>query len=141
VLLGGAAKVEVPVAPSFFVTGSAGYTNLSCKSEFKDALEAFGADSPSAGFIPVKVGGKYFFGKNFYGAGELGAAFGTGDAEGTAFVWAPGVGASFPVSAKKMTLILVFVTRAGKMKDQFLKLASMLLSNSNLDKKIAISLT
>ena len=92
--LGGTAKVELPVASSFFVTGSAGYTAGIYKEEIRDAFDV------SFGAIPVKVGGKYFFGKNFYGAAELGAAFAAGDNEGTAFVWAPGVGASFPVSAK-----------------------------------------
>lgn len=100
VFLGGAAKVEVPVAPKFAFTGSAGYSNLSLDKDFKDAFEALGVDAPSADFIPVKAGGKYFFGKNFYGAAEVGASFGIGDTKGTAFVWAPGLGASFPVSAK-----------------------------------------
>lgn len=98
--LGGAAKVEVPVAPKLAITGSAGYSNLSLDKDLKDFFEALGVDAPSADFIPVKAGGKYFFGKNFYGAAELGASFGIGDTKGTAFVWSPGIGASFPVSAK-----------------------------------------
>ena len=92
--IGGSAKVEVPVAASLFATGSAGYTSLSPKKEFKD----FGAES--MGFIPVKAGAKYFFTENIYGAGELGAVFGTEKGSETAFVWTPGVGISFPVSDK-----------------------------------------
>jgi opacity protein-like surface antigen len=93
-IIGGSAKVEVPVATSFFATGSAGYINFSPKKEYKDlGLE-------SEGFIPVKAGGKYFFTPNVYGAGELGVVFGTGDEGGTAFAWTPGVGISYPVSDK-----------------------------------------
>jgi opacity protein-like surface antigen len=93
-IIGGSAKVEVPVATSLFATGSAGYINFSPKKEFKD----FGLESQ--GFIPVKVGGKYFFTPNLYGAGELGAVFGTGEGGGTAFAWTPGIGISYPVSDK-----------------------------------------
>ncbi|WP_423147669.1 outer membrane beta-barrel protein [Rubrolithibacter danxiaensis] len=98
--IGGSAKVEVPVAPSFFVTGSAGFINLSYKKDIKDAFEVVGIDAPSQNFIPVKAGGKYFFNKNIYGAGELGVAIGTADGAGTAFAWTPGVGVVFPVSDK-----------------------------------------
>lgn len=93
-IIGGSGKVEVPVATSFFATGSAGYLNFSPKKEFKD----LGLDSE--GFIPVKVGGKYFFTPNIYGAGEIGIVFGTGEDSGSAFAWTPGIGMSYPVSDK-----------------------------------------
>jgi len=92
--IGGSVFVEKPVASSFAVTGSAGYTSWSPKKEWKD----LGAEA--IGYIPVKAGGKYYFGKNFYGQGELGASFGTKDGSKTAFIWTPGVGISYPVSDK-----------------------------------------
>ncbi len=94
VALGGSLLVEHPIASSLNLTGSAGYTNFSVKDEWKD----FGVES--AGFIPVKAGAKYYFAKNFYGQGELGAAFGTEKGSETAFAWAPGLGLSYPVSDK-----------------------------------------
>jgi len=91
VALGGSLLVEHPIATSLKLTGSAGYTNLSIKDEFGGG---------STGAIPVKAGAKYFFAKNFYGQGELGAAFGTEKNSETAFAWAPGIGLSYPVSDK-----------------------------------------
>ncbi|TZF83712.1 outer membrane beta-barrel protein [Pedobacter sp. BS3] len=94
VALGGSLRAEIPFAQSFFGTVSAGYTSWAPKKEWKD----LGAEA--AGFVPVKVGGKYFFAQNIYGAVELGAAIGTESGSSTAFAWAPGVGVSFPVSDK-----------------------------------------
>ncbi|WP_202409385.1 outer membrane beta-barrel protein [Hufsiella arboris] len=48
----------------------------------------------SWGYIPVKAGIKVFPIERFYISGELGAAFGTDD-QGTAFVYAPGIGVGF----------------------------------------------
>ncbi|HEX8378505.1 MAG TPA: hypothetical protein VF602_11865 [Pedobacter sp.] len=93
-MLGGALKVEIPVASSLFATVSGGYTNLSYKKVFKDL------GFESTGVIPLKGGVKYFFGKNFYGAGELGAVIGTEKDSETLLTIAPGVGISYPVSDK-----------------------------------------
>ncbi len=98
--IGGAAKAEIPVSSKAFATISAGYTSLSYESEVKDAFKAFGIDAKPQGFVPLKAGLKYFFGKNFYGAGELGAAIGTEKGVGTSLAWAPGIGISYPVSDK-----------------------------------------
>lgn len=96
VFLGGSAKVEVPLSGSLYGTGSAGFVNLSYEKDVKDAID----DLPKQNFIPVKVGAKYFFTQNIYGAGELGAVFGTAEGAGTAFAWTPGIGLSYPVSDK-----------------------------------------
>lgn len=92
-ILGGSVKAEIPVS-SFFATVSAGYSSLSPKKEWKD----LGVES--AGVVPLKAGIKYFFAKNLYGAGELGAAIGTEKGSETAFAWSPGIGISYPVSDK-----------------------------------------
>ena len=88
---GGSLQYEHPVAKSLNLTGSAGY--LSFFSTEKGA-------SGNAGFIPLKAGAKYYFGGNFYAAGELGASIGTDEGVGTSFVYAPALGASFSVSDK-----------------------------------------
>ena len=93
-ILGGSVKAEIPVASSLFATISGGYTSLSPKKEWKD----LGVES--AGIVPLKAGLKYFFTKNIYGAGEIGAAVGTEKGAETLFAWTPGIGISYPVSDK-----------------------------------------
>ena len=68
-------------------TLSAGYTNFSVKDESKTAL-----GYESKGWVPVKVGIKIFPVSRFYISGEVGAAFGTDKGQGTALVYAPGIG-------------------------------------------------
>ncbi|MCO4292998.1 hypothetical protein NF867_09000 [Solitalea sp. MAHUQ-68] len=96
VVLGGSLQAEFPVKSNLSVTATAGYSSFSNGKE-----TPLGGTYSSVGFIPVKVGGKYYFGSNFYGIGEVGAAFYTGDGSSTAFVFAPGIGYSFPVADNK----------------------------------------
>ena len=98
--IGGTAKAEIPVASKAFATVSAGYTSLSYTDDLKKSFKAIGVDDKAQGFVPLKAGLKYFFGKNFYGAGELGAAIGTAKGADTRFAWSPGIGISYPVSDK-----------------------------------------
>jgi len=98
-IVGGSLQYEHPVASSFNITGSAGYLSRMYTGDAKKALEAFGQKT-SYGFIPVKAGGKYYFGGNFYGAAELGAAFTTVSGGKTGFIYSPGLGASFSVAEK-----------------------------------------
>lgn len=91
---GGSGKMEVPFSDAFYGTVTAGFTSLYLKEEFNDLFDP-------QGFIPVKAGGKYYFGNmNYYVEGEVGAVFGIEDGAGTAFAYAPGLGISFPVSDK-----------------------------------------
>ena len=90
--IGGSIKYDQPVATNTFVTLSAGYSSFIGKKNIR-----------SFGFVPVKVGLKYFFNQGFFGEGQIGAAFSTqggaggGNAigGGTAIAYAPGVGYSF----------------------------------------------
>lgn len=90
--LGASLKYEFPVAPSLNLTASAGYVNI------------FSTESGASGsinMIPLKAGAKYYFGKCFYGATELGASILTGDGDSvTAFTFAPGLGVSFASKSK-----------------------------------------
>jgi hypothetical protein len=90
-IAGGSLQVEFPVAKSLNLTGSAGYLSL-----FYTGPGA----SLSTGFVPLKAGAKYYFGGNFYAAGEVGASISTENGGGTAFAFAPALGASFSVSPK-----------------------------------------
>lgn len=98
-IVGGSLQYEHPVAKSLNLTGSAGYLSEMATGDAKDALKAIGAKT-SFGYVPVKAGAKYYFGGNFYGAGEVGAIFGTETGAGTAFTFAPTLGASFSVADK-----------------------------------------
>ncbi|MBS7564412.1 hypothetical protein KHS38_08330 [Mucilaginibacter sp. Bleaf8] len=96
---GGNGKVEIPVAPAFNFTLTAGYISYYYKDEIKQLAKYFGEDTYT-GFVPLKAGGKYYFSPNFYGEGELGALIGTNNNAGTSFVYSPGIGVSFPVTNK-----------------------------------------
>lgn len=98
-IVGGSLQYEHPVASSFNITASAGYLSNMLTGDTKKFYEAAGAKT-SVGIIPLKAGGKYYFGGNFYGAAELGAAISTETGGGTAFVYSPGLGASFSVAEK-----------------------------------------
>jgi opacity protein-like surface antigen len=97
---GGSVQGELNVAKSLNLTGSAGYLSFSYKKEIKDFYKSLGAPLKNDGIIPLKVGAKYYFGGNFYGAGEVGAAIATGEGSGTAFAYSPTLGASFSVADK-----------------------------------------
>jgi opacity protein-like surface antigen len=99
ILLGGTVQFELPIAKSLNLTFNTGYISDMITGDSKDLLEAFGIQT-SFGFVPLKAGAKYYFGKNFYAAGEVGAAISTESGGGTAFAFGPGLGASFSVSEK-----------------------------------------
>ena len=97
--VGGSLQFEQPVAKALNLTLSAGYLSNMVTGDTKDAYKALGIPT-SVGYIPLKAGAKYYFGGNFYGAGEVGAAISTEDGIGTSFVLAPTLGTSFSVSDK-----------------------------------------
>jgi len=96
---GGSGKAELPLSSNLNFTFTAGYITYYYESPIKKILEAYKSDT-YAGFVPVKAGGKYFFSKNVYGEAEIGALIGTNNNSGTSFIYAPGLGVSYPVSAK-----------------------------------------
>lgn len=98
-LVGGSLQFEQPVAKSLNLTLSAGYIADMITGDSKEILKAMGLKT-SYGFVPLKAGAKYYFGNYFYGAGEVGAAISTESGGGTAFAFAPTLGASFSVSDK-----------------------------------------
>jgi hypothetical protein len=97
---GGSINGEFNVAGSLNLTGSVGYLSFAYKKDIKEFFEQSGAKLDNQAGIPVKAGGKYYFGKFFYGAAELGASFSTGEDSATAFVYAPSVGVSYPLANK-----------------------------------------
>lgn len=97
--VGGSLQFEQPVAKALNLTLSGGYLANMVTGEPKDILEAAGLPT-SFSYIPLKAGAKYYFGGNFYAAGEVGASIGTDSSRGTSFILAPALGTSFSVSDK-----------------------------------------
>lgn len=89
--VGGSLLYQHPVAPNLNLTANAGYLSF----KYKDV---FGGGT--SGFVPVKVGARYFVAENFYVNGEIGAAFSTEKGGSTAFAYSPGLGIEFPVADK-----------------------------------------
>ncbi|MFI5452486.1 hypothetical protein ACHMWN_10040 [Pedobacter sp. UC225_61] len=98
-LAGGSLQFEQPVAKSLNLTVSGGYLSHFLTGDTKDIAKAAGFPT-SEGIVPLKAGVKYYFGGNFYAAGEVGAAISTENGGGTALALAPTLGASFSVSDK-----------------------------------------
>lgn len=89
IALGGDLRLQKDFFSNISGTLSAGYTNFSVKDEFKSTL------GDSRGYIPVKAGIKIFPVERFYIGAEVGAGFGTDKGQGTALVYAPGIGLGF----------------------------------------------
>ena len=88
--VGGDVRLQKDFFSNISGTLSAGYTNFS----LKDDLKVPGGPT-SVGYIPVKAGIKIFPTERFYISGEVGAGFGTDKGQGTALVYAPGIGLGF----------------------------------------------
>lgn len=93
---GGSGKIEIPATREFFITATAGFTSLYYKEGIRNGLRAINQPT-TQGFVPLKVGGKYYFSPAFYGEGEIGASIGTNKGSSTSFAYAPGIGVSIPL--------------------------------------------
>jgi len=93
---GGSLQYQAPIVEKLNFTASAGYLNFKGKDYELPGIGTI--EGGNSGAIPVKAGVRYFLAENFYVGGELGAAFGTTDGAGTAFVYDPHIGVEFPVS-------------------------------------------
>lgn len=85
--IGGDLRYQFDMDKQLSIPITVGYTSLMGKD-----------NTPNIGFIPLKVGLKYFFdesGSGVYGLGEVGAAFGTNSGSGTSFAYSPAIGYSW----------------------------------------------
>jgi hypothetical protein len=90
-VIGGSLKFDLPVATGAYFTLSAGYNSF-----LSNDITKARTGKSSFGFVPLKVGVKYYFVPGFFGEGQVGAAVSTQSGGGTAFAYAPGIGYSFP---------------------------------------------
>lgn len=88
--IGGDLRYQFNVDKQLSIPVTAGYTNISGSQDVLGQSVKY-----NFGYIPVKVGAKYFFnesGSGVYGLAELGAGFGTNEGSGTSFVYSPALG-------------------------------------------------
>jgi len=83
-VLGSDARLQTKLMPKMHFILTTGVTQYFKKSP----LSGFG-------YIPLKPGVKYFWGDNFYTAGEIGLGFGLVKGSGRSFIWSPSVGLAF----------------------------------------------
>ncbi|ASU33261.1 hypothetical protein [Mucilaginibacter xinganensis] len=92
VAIGGSVKYDYPIADKTFLTLTAGYTNLIYKSDYKEILKELGVDKSGEGYVPVKLGIKYYLSGGFFGEAQGGVVFSTESGGGTAIAYSPGFG-------------------------------------------------
>ncbi|MGI4021507.1 MAG: hypothetical protein ACRYFA_08385 [Janthinobacterium lividum] len=97
---GGSGKIEIPATKNLYITATAGYTTYYLKDSYKNLLRKYNYTTTPDGYVPLKVGGKYYFNPAFYAEGEIGASFGTNDRTSNYFVYSPGIGTSIPLTGK-----------------------------------------
>jgi len=102
--VGGSLKLDVPLSNSGFnITLTAGYTDFLGKNISMSTLYYnYSYKIENSAYIPVKIGGKYYYSKTFYVEGQVGAVHTLSNmhGSGTAFAYSPGVGLALPVSNK-----------------------------------------
>lgn len=90
---GASANLIAPFSSQAAFVGEVGYLNFTPKKNL-----GFTTSNQSA--VPIKAGVRYLADKNIYLQGSVGAAISTQTGGKTAFLYAPSVGADFPVSDK-----------------------------------------
>ena len=99
--IGGSLKYEYRADSNFYLTISAGYISFPLTDAAKQELIEAGFPTKSAfGYIPIKIGGKFFIVKGLFGELQLGNAFGTNinrsdSASASIFTFSPGIGYAF----------------------------------------------
>ncbi|MBD1394846.1 hypothetical protein [Mucilaginibacter glaciei] len=89
--VGGSAKLEIPIVTPVVLSITAGYNSFS----YKSSLTGSNTSQPAAGFIPIKAGGKFYFGPGIYLEAEAGSAIETNYAKDKLFAYALGPGFIF----------------------------------------------
>ena len=97
-VFGASLKLEVPVSQSAFnIVAGVGYSFFLPKFEYTGTIK-------TALYVPVEVGGKYYFGKITFVEGDLGLSEnvnGNYSASRSAFIYAPAIGFTAPTSKHK----------------------------------------
>jgi len=104
-VLGGSAKLEIPVAKSnFSLAITTGYSIYLTKFNYAGIYK-------SALYVPVEVGGRYYFSRIGYAEGDIGFSSdltGNYSSSKTALIYSPVIGFSAPVYKHKSTIDIGF---------------------------------
>ena len=95
---GGSVAGEYHLKGNFNLAASAGFLQLRYRDDAKARLETAGEKLEQNAVIPIKTGGRYYFGEIYYADLQAGIAFTTGENGYTSFTYAPGAGAVIPIS-------------------------------------------
>lgn len=90
--IGASFAYQYPINEKMFITASAGYTNFVYTGDYKDVVKSYGVDRSGDGFVPVKLGIKYYIKGGFFGEGQGGVVFSTESGGGRAIAYSPGIG-------------------------------------------------
>jgi hypothetical protein len=94
------AKVELTVARGFNFTASAGFLAFFTGSTYAYYLTHNDMPNRTYNFIPLKVGGRYYFGESWYTELQGGTVLYTRDYRNPALTVAGGGGVSIPIDGK-----------------------------------------
>jgi hypothetical protein len=95
-IFGASLKYEQPIAGKISLTISGGYTYISYSNDYKvNSIGFYGTTTAGEGYIPLKVGIKYFIKNGFYAEAQAGSAISTQSGGGAAFAYSPGIGVKF----------------------------------------------
>lgn len=98
---GVSAQGEYNVLPNLNATISGGYLELAYSKLYKDLWQPWlDYKLKNTVVYPVKAGAKYYFGKRYYSAAEVGAAITSEEGRATALSFAGGFGTSIAISPK-----------------------------------------
>jgi len=104
-VLGGSAKLEVPVAKSnFSIAVTTGYSIYLTKFNYAGIYK-------SSFYVPVEIGGRYYFTRIGYFEGDVGFSSdltGNYSSSKTALIYSPVIGFSAPVYKHKSTIDIGF---------------------------------
>ncbi|WP_428330199.1 hypothetical protein [Mucilaginibacter sp.] len=102
-IFGGSVKAEFPVKTSqFSITATAGYSSFLVKTIYSGYIT-------NGNYVPIELGGKYFFSKIGYVEGDAGTSInvnGNYTGTSTAFIYAPSVGVVAPTKNHKASVDL-----------------------------------
>lgn len=100
-VIGASIKLELPVTPSSFnVTVTSGFSDFIVKNMYNTYIN-------NGTYVPLELGGKFYFDKTVYFEGDLGASFDVNSnysGPKAAFIFAPMLGLTLPANNIKSAM-------------------------------------
>jgi hypothetical protein len=116
---GVSAKLEIPVAGQFSISGTGGFTAVFYKSNFLSNSASPGADM----FAPLKLGVKYYFIQNVYAEGEAGTAIELNHNKQDLFAFSIGPGFVIPAGKNAVDVSFRYEDWQGQLRQTAIRFA------------------